>query len=185
MNLFSMALFGIFVLMIMSIISNTSQTAVSAVEDQIFLMNCPLPINGGIATLDEITGLTVNYTTVYDNDTSDYHITLFICTIDPITGAFTVNTEIYSSGTDWFSSTTGTLFYVSTAITQVFGKIINVLTIFSFILTPANFSIMGFGLSDLSGTALALVVGVYVVCYVFIAIWIFTTILGSLGGLKP
>jgi hypothetical protein len=174
-SLFSMALFGMFMLIIMGIVSNTSETAIEAVENQIFLINCPMPLNGALATLDSINGLTVNYTIVYDNDTSDYHITLFICTIDTITGNFTVNTEVYTSGTDWFSSTTGTLFYLSAGITSLLEKVIAFLTLFSFILTPANFSVMGFGLADMSGTALMLIVAVYIVSYVFIVTWMWVT----------
>jgi hypothetical protein len=184
-TLFYMALFGIFLLIIMGIVSNTSQTAIESVENQIFLMNCPLPLNGAIGTLDQIVGLTVNYTTVYDNDTSDYNITVFICSIDSITGAFTANTEVYTSGTDWFSSTTGTLFYASATLTALVTKGVAFLTLFSFILTPANFSILGYGIGDLTGASLAVVVGVYIVAYVFIGIWIFSTVAGALGGFKP
>lgn len=184
-SLFSMALFGIFTLMIMGIISNTSMTAINAVENQIFMINCPLPLNGAIGVLDQINGLTVNYTITYDNDTSDYHITVFICSIDEITGNLTANTEIYTSGTDWFSSTTGTLFYASATITAIVSKIVAFLTLFSFILTPANFEIMGFGIADMSGIALAVIVGLYIVCYVFIGIWVFTQISGAIGGLLP
>ena len=184
-TLFYMALFGIFTLFIMGIVSNASQTSIANVENQIFLMNCPLPLNGAIGTLDTINGLTVNYTITYDNDTSDYNITVFICSIDEITGAFTVNTEIYTSGTDWFSSTTGTLFYASATITAMIGKVVAFLTLISFVLTPANFNVLGYGLGDLSGSALAVVVGIYLVSYVFIGIWVFTTVAGAIGGLIP
>jgi hypothetical protein len=51
--------------------------------------------------------------------------------------------------------------------------------------TPANFEIMGYTLDDLSGLALGIIIGLYVISYVFIAVWIFTIVMGSLGGLKP
>lgn len=184
-TLFYLALFGILMLFIMGIVSNASQPSIERIENQVYLMNCPLPLNGAIGTLDEIDGLTVNYTTTYDNDTSDYHITVFICFIDPITGALSANTEVYTSGTDWFSSTTGTLFYASSTITALAQKAVAFLTLFTFILTPANFEILGFGIGSLSGEALAIVVGIYIISYVFIGVWIFTTITGALGGLIP
>lgn len=174
-SLFSMALFGIFTLIVMGIVSNTSQTAITAVENQIFLINCPMPLNGAIGTLDQIDGLTVNYTIVHDNDTSDYHITVFICYIDSITGNLSANTEIYTSGTDWFSSTTGTLFYLSAGITSLLGKVVSFLTIFSFILTPANFEVLGYTLDDLSGISVMVVVGLYITAYVFIVVWLWVT----------
>lgn len=174
-TLFYMALFGIFLLVVMGIISNTSQTAITAVENQIFLINCPMPLNGAIGVLDTIEGLTVNYTVTYDNDTSDYHITVFFCSIDSITGALTANTEVYTSGNDWFNSTVGTLFYFSSGITQGLSKIVSFLTIFAFILTPANFEILGFGIGDLSGASLMVLVGIYIVSYVFIVAWLWVT----------
>jgi hypothetical protein len=185
-TLFYMALFGILLLFIMGIVSNSSQTSISRVEDQIYLMNCPLPLNGARpdpASLD-IVGLTVNYTTLYDNST-DYHVTVFHCFIDPNTGAFSVNDEVYTATTSWFDTTTGTLFYASSTITALGQKAVAFLILLSFVLTPANFNVLGYGLDDLSGSALAVVVGVYLIAYVFITIWAYTTIIGAIGGLMP
>lgn len=185
-SLFSMALFGMFMLMIMGIISNTSQTAIEAVETQIFLINCPLPLNGARADPSsiQVVGLTLNYTILYDNST-DYHVTIFHCGTDPITGDLNASMEVYTATTSWFDTTTGTLFYASSVLTQFGQKIVAFLTLFSFILTPANFEVMGFGIADLSGSALAVVVGVYIVSYVFLIVWIFTTLAGAIGGFKP
>ena len=185
-SLFYMALFGIFMLMIMGIVSNTSQTAIEAVENQIWRINCPLPLNGARpepSSLD-IQGLTLNYTILYDNST-DYHVTVFHCDNDPITGGLRANFEVYTATTSWFDTTTGTLFYASATITQLGQKVVAFLTLFSFILTPANFEILGYTIGDLTGAGLAVVVGIYIVAYVFIAIWIFTEIAGAIGGLKP
>ena len=185
-TLFYMALFGIFLLMIMGIVSNTSENSISAIEGQIFLMNCPLPLNGARPepTSFVINGLTVTYDILYDNGT-DYHVSIFLCSTDPITGNLGVDTEVYTATTSWFDTTTGTLFYASATLTALGQKVIAFLTLFSFILTPANFNVLGFGIGDLSGVALAVVVGVYVIAYVFIAIWIFTMISGAIGSLIP
>jgi len=183
-TLFYLALFGIFMLFIMGIVSNSSQQSIVGVENQIWLMNCPLPLNGAIGTLDQINGLTVNYTTLYDNST-DYHVTVFLCDIDPITGGLQANTEVYTATTSWFDTTTGTLFYASATLTALAQKAVAFFTLLSFLLTPANFNVLGYGIGDLSGASLAVVVGIYLVSYVFIAVWIFTTIMGAIGGFKP
>lgn len=183
-SLFSMALFGIFTLMIMGIISNTSQTAITAVENQMFLMNCPLPLNGARPDPSsvQIEGLILTYDTLYDNST-DYHVTVFHCRI--VDGEPNANTEVYTATTSWFDTTTGTLFYASATLTALGQKIVAFLTLFAFILTPANFEILGFGLADMSGAALAVIVGIYLISYVFVGIWVFTTISGAIGGFKP
>ena len=47
-------------------------------------MNCPFPINGGIANNTNIVGLTVTYDLIRDNSTQDYRMTVFECSItDP------------------------------------------------------------------------------------------------------
>jgi hypothetical protein len=183
-TLFYLALFGILMLMIMGIISNTSQTAISAVENQIYLMNCPLPLNGARIEPASLAfnGLTLNYTVLYDNST-DYHVTIFLCRI--VDGEMNANTEVYTATTSWFDTTTGTLFYASATLTALGQKIVAFLTLFAFILTPANFEVLGYGIGDLTGSALAVVVGVYLISYVFIGIWVFTTIAGAIGGFKP
>lgn len=185
-SLIGLALFGILMLMIMALISNSSEGSMERVENEIYLMNCPLPLNGARPnpTSLDIEGLTVTYDTLYDNST-DYHVTVFICRIDPITGEKTVSDEVYTATTNWFDTTTGTLFYASSVISSLGEKAVHFLTLLSFIITPANFEIMGYTLDDLSGIALGVVIGLYVISYVFIAIWIFTMVVGSLGGLKP
>lgn len=175
-NLFHMALIGIFILLIMAIVNNTSQTAFTAFENQIFLMNCPYPINGGVATNLNIDGLVITYDVNKDNSTSDYHITIFDCGIvDPDIPLYSASTTVYTNSANWFNSMTGGLFYLLEGIYTVASQIQAFLTIFSFILAPTNFSIMGFGLEDLSGSALMVVIGVYIISYVFIGAWLYIT----------
>ena len=175
MQLFNMALVGAIILVIMALVSNTSQTAIENVENQIFLMNCPYPINAGRANNTNIDGLTVNYTLWKDSSSDDYHITTFECTIDPITGNKGASTTVYETANNWFTASTGFLFYVMEGLFAVAGQIQAFLTLFSFILTPANFEILGYTLADLSGVAVAFVVGVYLFSYVFLVAWLYVT----------
>lgn len=169
--------------MVMALISNSSEGSIHRVENEIYLMNCPLPLNGAYPTNLDIVGLTVNYTTIYDNST-EYNVTVFKCDINEF-GEPRIGAEVYTATADWFNTTTGTLFYASSTITALGQKAVHFLALLSFIITPANFEIMGYTLDDLSGLALGVVIGLYVISYVFIAVWIFTIVMGSLGGLKP
>lgn len=176
LTLFHMALISMFILMIMGIVSNVNQTAFTAVENQIFLMNCPYPINGGIAQNTNIEGLTVTYDLVRDNSTQDYNLTLFDCEVtDPDIPLYAVSTTVLTTPNDWFNVAGSYLAYLMNYIFSVTGQVNGALTLFSFILTPANFEIMGFTLSDLSGSAVMIVVGLYLVSYAIIISWLYVT----------
>lgn len=182
-NLFHLAIVGMFILVIMGIVSNTNDKAFTEIENQIFLMNCPYPINGGTASNVNIEGLTVTYDLVYDNSTSDYHLTIFECTItDPDTPLYAVNTIVLSTTNNWFDVAGSYLAYIMNYIFAVSKQIQGALTLFSFILTPANFSILGFTLNDLSGSAVAVVVMLYLFAYAMIVTWLYVTFNPLKGG---
>lgn len=96
--------------------------SIQQVTNEQFLANCPYPINAGIATINDIDNNNrLNYTITYDNATSDYHLTLFECSIDNITGQPTANTIVFTeSATNWFGVGTGYLAYISNSITIFF-----------------------------------------------------------------
>jgi len=176
LSLFHLAIVGIFILIIMAIVSNTSETAFTAFENQIFLMNCPYPIFAGLASNLNIDGLTVTYDLLRDNSTSDFHLTVFNCgIIDPDIPTYSVSTTVFTNAANWFTSATGFLAYAMHGIYAVAGQIQSILTIFSFILSPANFSLLGYGLADLSGAGLMVVIGIYIISYVFVAVWLYVT----------
>lgn len=182
-NLFNMAVTSMFILVIMGIISNTNNKAFTEVENQIFLMNCPYPLTGAIANNTNIDGLTVTYDIVYDNSTEDYHLTIFHCEVtDPNTPLYAVSTEVLTTSNDWFNVGTSYFAYAMQYIQSFAQKAIGGLTLFSFILTPANFSILGYTLADLGGIALATVVMLYLFSYAMIITWLWVTFNPLKGG---
>lgn len=183
-NLFSLAITGMLILMIMGIVSNTNPTAFTAVENQIFLMNCPYPINGGIAENTNIDGLIVTYDLVRDADNSTtYHLTIFSCSIiDPDIPTYNAGTTVYETNNNWFDVGTSYLAYIMNYIFAFTSQIQGALTLFSFILTPANFEILGYTLDDLSGVAVMVVVGLYLFSYSMIVSWLYVTFNPFKGG---
>lgn len=97
-------------------------SSLASVNNQQFLMNCPFPVNSGIATLNSIANNQLNYTITYDNATSDYHLTLINCYID--NGSQGANTVVYTeSATNWFGIGNGYLAYFSNTISQIGLKV--------------------------------------------------------------
>lgn len=183
MSLFHMAIIAMFILVMMGIVSNTNETAFTAVENQIFLMNCPYPINGGIANNTNIEGLTVTYDLIRDNSTEDYHLTLFNCEVtDPDIPLYGASTTVLTTSNDWFNVGQSYLAYAMNYIFAFSAQIQGALTLFSFILTPANFEILGYTLDDLSGIAFAVVVMLYLFSYSMIVAWLYVTFNPLKGG---
>lgn len=138
------------------------------------IMNCPYPINGGIA-LTNVTQSNfppvVNYTVVWDSNSTDYNTSLFHCRANPgpgpDTGSPQVLVETFTAPTDWFSVATGYFFYVSNVIQSFFEKIIAVGNLLYLILfAPAQV------------TGLAWFAYVEVVLFSFVAIGAFMVIRG-------
>lgn len=184
MSLFHFAIVGMFILVIMGIISNTNERSFTQIENQIFLMNCPYPINGGTATNINIDGLTANYTLVRDaSNSTNYHLTVFNCEVtDPDIPTYSANIIVYETANNWFDVGTSYLAYIMNYIFSFTKQIQGALTLFSFILTPANFEILGFTLNDLSGVAVAIVVILYLFSYAMIVAWLYVTFNPFKGG---
>ena len=135
-------------------------------------LNCPYPVNSGIATLSPIQNNfppVVNYTVVNDaSNSTDYNVTLFICGADSITQEPSVSTDVYTASSNWFTVTTGFLFYLSEVVQTFLDKVIAVgeliYTIFN---APAEV------------TGLAWFSYVQVVLIGFIAIGVFMVVRGS------
>lgn len=177
MNLISFGIFGVLFLIILSIVSNSSTESLRNIEEQVFLINCPLPIYDGIAVLNSINGYSINYTVTHGN-TTEGDGTLFICSIDSITGAFTASTVIkpYGSASFFDVIPIGWLGYVADTITSAFDSVYHVFVLLSFFITPTNFNILGFTLDDLTGQALFMVIAIYGLCYIAIGILIYKVV---------
>lgn len=98
------------------------QSGLTAIANQQFLMNCPLPINSGVALISTIDNNQVIYTVTYDNATSDYHLTLFSCQI--VAGNQNANTIVFTeASTNWFGVANGYLAYFANVLSQTGLKI--------------------------------------------------------------
>lgn len=123
------------------------QANVDAIAVQQTILNCPYPINSGVATLsgqqDNFPPI-VNYTVTNDaSNSTEYNVTLFICRANPgpgpDTGTPQVLTDVYTATSNWFDVTQGFFFYLSESIQSFFDKVIAVGNMFYLILTaPAE-----------------------------------------------
>lgn len=152
-------------------------------QNQMFLMNCPFPINGGVASNTNIDGLTVTYDLVRDNSTEDYHLTIFTCEIvDPNIPLYQASTEVLTTTNDWFNVGQSYLAYLMHSIFAFFSKMQALFTLIGFFVTPTNFNILGYTIADLAGIPLMIVVAAYALCYIFIGVWLYKVASPFSGG---
>jgi hypothetical protein len=173
-----LGLFGMIFLGLLGILGNSSPTSATNVYNQISKIQCPMP---AISGLWNNTG-----TIVYQNATYNYAyagsrtLTLDCSEIHTIDdkdynyGIFTIQ-PFFTNGTGFqFGVPVGYGYYISDAISELFvnkGGAIG--TIIAFFLTPVNFSILGYTISDLSGIALMFIIALYAVSYLFISAMLF------------
>ena len=189
-SLIYLALFGMMLLIIMSIVSNSGETSIVNIENQLFLFNCPAPLFNGIVNATDpgttIEGFAVVWDSsevIYGGDNNQTG-TFFDCYIAPLTPhpAFGVNLSQKNYGETAFSVIPiGWFSYLGDTLSNGFAKLQAMLTLITFILTPVNFSIMGFTIADLSGLALMAVIALYAIAYIFIGIFIYKTISPFVG----
>lgn len=101
--------------------------SVEDIEQHYTVMNCPFPINSGVATLDLVQNPPrISYTVVPDNDTSAYHVTTFECRVDTLSSGASINTIVYTGSDNWYDVTgraSGYLFYISESIETIAERI--------------------------------------------------------------
>lgn len=127
-------------------------SSVEAISVQETKINCPYPINSGVGNLTAVQNNfppVVNYTITYDGTNStDYHVTIFICGEDPITHQPNASTKVYTGSNNWFDvagKANGYLFYISESITAFFQKVAAVGTmLYLLIFAPAQVSGLSF-----------------------------------------
>jgi|SRR6185503_751792 len=177
MNLISFGIFGIIFLMFLAVVSNTSEDSQERIQNQMFLINCPLPSYDGQynATNVTIDGFAVILNTSSTEVSFGGEGTVFRCLITPLTPfpAFQVimTNKDYQEVTLGFPS--GWFKFAGDFLGATFQQLNNIFQLIGFFVTPSNFSIFGFTLDDLGGTALALVISLYALCYVSIGILIY------------
>ncbi len=189
MNLITWFLVGIFIIIILGIVGNTGQSSILNIQDQLFLINCPDPIFEGVATNVTISGFAVFYTITHDRDINgnftsndqDKVGTEFDCTVT--NHLFGVSTSTREYGATLFSVINyGWFGYVADWLSHTLEKASSLFVLIAYFVTPSNFDIMGFTLDDLEGIALIIILGVYVFCYIPIAIFVYKAISPFVGG---
>lgn len=112
-------------------------------------MNCPFPVNSGIATLNATQyPPQISYDIVPDNDTASYHVTTFECQYDDTSTSASVNTRVYTGTDAWYDVTgraSGYMFYISEFFNTI-GTRINAFfnSVWLFIDAPAQVSGLAF-----------------------------------------
>lgn len=71
-SLIYLALFGMFMLIIMSIVSNSGETSIVNIENQLFLFNCPSPIFNGVVNATDPGTTIEGFAVVWDSDAVIY-----------------------------------------------------------------------------------------------------------------
>ena len=191
MNLIVWFIIGVLTLMVMGVISNSGHTSAENFQDQMYLMNCPLPIYDGVATLQSVDDFSLNYTVAYGSGASsggvaqNFNGTYFECSVtNHLNGGNTIIKE-YGATTLFGTIPYGYLGYIADWITAQFQHIQAFFTMVAFLLTPVNFDVFGYTISDLSGVALMVVIGVYILAYIGIAIFPLSIVIGMIGAFKP
>jgi hypothetical protein len=164
MNLTAIGIFGIMFLAVIAIISNTGATSISNIQHQFDRIACPLPSQSGLWNSSGtivLTGATYNYPNV-GNQT----ITL------TCTGIHTTNGVDYLYGAPGVAL--GVFFYIGDYVSEILAnKVSAFFTIVYYILTPANFNVLGYTISDLAGIALMFVIAIYAICYIAVGAWLY------------
>ena len=177
MNLISFGLFGIIFLIILAIVSNSSEDSQIDIQRQMFLMNCPLPIYNGDVTNLDIIGFSVNYTVTYYQSITNFNGTFFECSYTPNPDPdldLSVNAISKEYDSTLFSVIPiGWYGYLADFLVTIFARLEAMFILIGFYVTPTGFNILGYTINDLSGTALLVVIGIYGLCYVAIGIMMY------------
>lgn len=147
----------------LAIVSNTSATSISGIQDQFDRMTCPMPQTSGLwndtGTIT-YSGATYNYPSV-----SNQTLTL------TCTELHTANSQDYYYGCPLTCA--GLFVFMGDYVASLGDKTGAFFTILYFILTPANFNILGFTLADLSGIPLMVIIAIYALCYIAIGAMVY------------
>lgn len=175
-DLIHLGMFAVIFLALMGFVSNTSVASQNNIADQMFLMNCPLPIYNGIPTLHTIEGFAINYTVSYTNAT-DGQGASFECLADGGSTTFFAQRIVKDYGQTLFDFIPiGFLAYLSDSITTLFQRVQSMFTLISYFVTPTNFNILGYTLADLGTFALLIVIIIYAICYIVVGIMLYKVI---------
>ena len=185
-NLVGLGIFGIMFLVLLGIVSNTSEDSTTRIQRQMFLINCPEPsydgqYNASNITIDGFTTLlgTNDANNPYLNNVTFGNLgTVFRCHIAPLTPGLAA--QINTSNKDYQATTlgfpSGWFSFAGDFIGALFQRINQFFTLIGYFVLPTGFDIMGYGIGELSGYAIMFVVGIYALCYIFIGAMLYKII---------
>ena len=188
MNSLTWCMWGLLIIAIMAVISNTGTTSQSNVSHQIFVMTCHLPVQNAIDHLYfDSQGNFIGYENfTYPNNGNGFG-TYYECTSagsqvnspnELITVIKGYNQTVVNFPSGWFV-------YLSDTMTVLSGKASAVVNIILFILTPINLHVLGYGITDIGGVGLMFVIGLYTFAYVGIALEFGPRIATMIRGILP
>jgi|SRR6185503_8053707 len=184
MNLTLLFVFGVIILVIFSIISNTGSSSINNISFQFHKITCPLPLSKGV---DYLNG-TIIYDTDINGSATDIEQekvgTFYKCTQDSITGNLITTTVIKEYNANCFDVIPcGILGYWGDYLSILTEKALAIFTLIAYVLTPINFSILGYTIMDIGAVALIFVIGLYAFCYIVIGVWIYKAVIPH-GGIS-
>lgn len=156
-----------FILAIISIVGNSAPTSLANIQDQFDRLSCPMPSQTGLwnsSGVIQYTGATYNYPNV-----GNMTLTL-TCT------------EIHTTnGVDYYYGAPGVaigvFFFIGDYVSELFAnKVAAVFTLIAYVLSPANFNFLGYGIEDITGIVLMFVITLYVFSYIAIGIFLYKVI---------
>lgn len=153
---------------VLSIVSNTAPTSISNIQEQFDRISCPMPSNTG---LWNNTGTLVFANATYNYPNVGNKTLTLTCT-----EVHTLNDFDYAYGSPTLAFA-GFGFYIGDWISELLAnKLTAFFTILFYILTPANFNILGYTLADIGGIALMFIITIYAVCYIAIGAMVYKII---------
>lgn len=154
--------------------NNVSPIGQTAIQNQINIMSCQLPIREGVYSLitDQIThSKDINGNTT--SNTEDMVGTFFDCYPDPVTGAPTISTIIKQYSANCYSVIPCGWFGFASDYMTVLGQKATALSIIVlYFVTPINFNILGYDISDIGGVGLIFVSFFYAFAYLGIGLFL-------------
>lgn len=172
MNLISFGFFGLILLIILAFISSQSPTNLSNIDKEFKRLTCPMPAISGLwnqTNVLQYTGATYNYRSV-----SNQTLTL------TCTQIHTLNGVDYNYGQPTVAI--GVFYFAQDVLSSVLDKVLAFFTLVSIVLSPANFSILGYDINDLNTTGKAFVIAIYIASYIAIGAMIYKLASPFSGG---
>lgn len=180
MNFLVWFIVGIITLLVMGIISNSGSLSADNIENQLFLMNCPMPTHNVLPTITSIEGFTVVYTLDYNITAHHDKVVVFECYIDTITNQTGVNTVVYDPDDGFFSTFDNAyawVGYIFSSINALGQKMYALGVLLSYYLLPLNFEFLGFTLDEISPIALLIIITIYLMAWLAIILFPISLIL--------